>query len=352
MSRWVKEALAALRTEQAVPSSHPRRRPQLILFLSLATVLPVVFLLSTHIWLRSAYTRDLFHMQSFALQYSSSIYRYRILGPHLVLSLYHLLARHYSDQPFSMPMDPQATLLFYGACVLLNGISFFFSNLLLLLFLWDWKTGISDLHLAHYFYLILLLALSTCVVTPYDQIAYLLMLMCFLSVRIPIGWLMYVILGIAAIAGGLNRETEFLVTPALWTIALFTTPTESRLYFRAGLYHLVLFGACYVGLRIFMPGAPAIAAGMTLGGKWAFPSLIALSALFYVAVCLATRERPGIKPSIILVVLSAPYILTILIGGELRELRLLLPLLLCLFFVYVQLAHLKPKPLSFTSTSM
>ncbi len=68
---------------------------------------------------------------------------------------------------------------FYGAYVLLNAVFFFLSNLALLLFLWDRKEGISDLHLAHSFFLVLLLALSTYAVAPYDQPAYCLMLFVF-----------------------------------------------------------------------------------------------------------------------------------------------------------------------------
>jgi hypothetical protein len=245
-----------------------------------------------------------------------------------------------------MPTDPEATLLFYGAYVLMNAVFFFFSNLILLLLLWDWKKGITDVRLALYFFLVLLLALSTYAVTSYDQPAYFLMLACFLSLRIRTAWIMYVVLGVAAVTGGLNRETELLVTSALWTVAIFATPKESKRYFRAGLFHLLLFAACYVSLRFLLPGAPAIAGGLTLGGKWPLPSLMVVCALYYIAVSMAVREYPNRKPSIVLLVLSAPYIVTILIGGQIRELRLLIPLLLCVLFVYVQLAHAKMQRLT------
>jgi hypothetical protein len=342
MAQWLREALLNLRKEPTAhftPQLLDSPRPQRGLFLSLMFLIPLVTILSTHLWLRSAYTSNVFHLQGFLEQYGRGIYRYRILGSHLLLSTYHLLTTHRHDQPFSMPTDPDATLLFYGAYVLLNAVFFFFSNLILLVLLWDWKKGISDLRLALYFFLVLLLALSTYAITPYDQLAYLLMLACFLSLKVRTPWITYAVLAIAAIAGGLNRETEFLVTSALWTVALFAVPTESKRYFRAGLFHLLLFSACYIGLRLFLPGAPAIAGGLTYGGKWALPSLIVVGALFYVATGIAMREYPNPKPSLALLVLSAPYILTILIGGQIRELRLLIPLLLCLLFVYVQLAQ-------------
>jgi hypothetical protein len=350
---WLRGVLLTLRKEQTIGLAYQpsdSRRSQLGLFLSLAIVVPLVTILSTHLWLRSAYTSNVFHLQGFLDQYGRGIYRYRILGRDLLLRTYRLLASHRRDQPFSMPTDPDATLLFYGSYVLLNAIFFFFSNLFLLVLLWDWKKGITDLRLAHYFFLVLLLALSTYAVTPYDQLAYFLMLACFLALRIRTAWIMYVVLGVAAIAGGLNRETEFLVTSALWTVAIFAAPKDSKRYFRAGLFHLLLFAACYVGLRFLLPGAPAIAAGLTFGGKWPLPSLAVVCVLFSIAVSMAVREYPNRKPSIVLLVLSAPYVITILVGGQIRELRLLIPLLLCVLFVYVQLAHARMQRSAFDTT--
>jgi hypothetical protein len=344
IARWLEEALLILRKEQDPPPNHQLSdspHPQRGLFLVLAIVVPLVTILSTHVWLRSAYTSHVFNLQGFLDQYGNGIYRYRILGRDLLLRIYHLLVAHHRDQPFPMPTDPDATLLFYGAYVLLNAVFFFFSNLILLLLLWDWKKGITDLRLAHYFFLVFLLALSTYAVTPYDQPAYFLMLACFLSLRFRTAWITYAVLGVAAIAGGLNRETEFLVTSALWTVAVFSQPKEAGRYFRAGLFHLILFSACYIGLRFLLPGAPTIAGGLTYGGKWPLPSLAVVCALFFVAVSMVVREYPTRKPSLVLLVLSAPYIVTILIGGQIRELRLLLPLLFCVLFVYLQLAHAK-----------
>jgi hypothetical protein len=310
------------------------------LLLALVIIVPLVATLSTSLWLRSAYTSHIFHLQGFLDQYTSSVYRYRILGRELLLSTYRLLTTHLADRPFPMPTDPEATLLFYGSYVLLNAVFFFLSNLVLLLLLADGKMRITDLHLALYLFVVLLLALSSYTVTPYDQIAYFLLLVCFLSMRFRRSWAMYLVLGIAAIAGGLNRETEYLVTPALLTIARFTGPENSKRYCYAGLFHLLVFAACYIALRLMLPGVPTVAGGITLGGKWAMPSLIVLCALLYIALNIATREYRSRRPALVLLVLSAPYIFTVLLTGELRELRLLMPLLLCLVFVYIQLtAH-------------
>jgi hypothetical protein len=102
-----------------------------------------------------------------------------------------------------MPTNAQTTLLFYGSYAVLNTVLFFFSNLLLLLFLWDWKNGISYYILpVIYSFLILVLTLSTYVVTPYDQLAYFLMFVGFLSVRLRTSWISYLVLAFAAVAVG------------------------------------------------------------------------------------------------------------------------------------------------------
>lgn len=342
MAYPIREALVTLRKEKScnLGDQTPEHiHSQRGLLLALVIIVPLVATLSTSLWLRSAYTSHIFHLQGFLVQYSSSVYRYRILGRELLLSTYRLLTTHLADRPFPMPTDPDATLLFYGSYVLLNAVFFFLSNLVLLLLLVDGRKRITDLHLALYLFVILLLALSTYTVTPYDQIAYFLLLICFLSTRFRRSWPMYLILGIAAIAGGLNRETEYLVTPALLTIACFTVPEKRKRYCYAGLFHLLLFAACYVALRLKLPGVPTIAGGITLGGKWALPSLMVLCALFYIALNMATREYRSRRPALVLLALSSPYIVTVLLIGELRELRLLMPLLLCLVFVYVQLTE-------------
>jgi hypothetical protein len=337
-----REALVNLRKEKShclADQTPADLHFQRAFLLALVVIIPLVATLSTSLWLRSAYTSHIFHLQGFLTLYGSGVYRYRILGRELLLWTYRVLAAHHADRPFPMPTDPDATLLFYGAYVLLNAVFFFFSNLALLLLLSDGKKRITDLHLALYFFLVLLLALSTYTVTPYDQIAYFLLLVCFLSMRFRRSQAMYLVLGIAAVVGGLNRETEYLVTPALLTIACFTAPESSKRkrYCYAGLFHLLVFAACYIALRLAIPGIPTVAGGITLGGKWALPSLTVLCALFYIALNMAAREYRSRRPALVLLLLSAPYIVTILLTGELRELRLLMPLLLCLAFVYIQL---------------
>jgi hypothetical protein len=311
------------------------------LFLSFAIVIPLVTVVSTHIWLRTAYSTNVFHLQGFLDQYGSGIYRYRILGRELLLAIYHVLLRHGHDLPLAVAADPQATRYFYASYVLLNGACLFLSNLVLLILLWNYRTGMSDLRCAFYFFTWLVLALSTYTVTPYDQLAYALMLVAFLVVRARPIWLAYVAIGTVAILGGLTRETEFLVSPALWSVAIFTKGKTSRRFAAMGYVHIALFAACYIALRIVVPGTPAIAQGLSLGGgRVAFPALLVMSVIVYIGLALFSREYPGYKPGVMFLGLASPYVVTVLLSGAFWELRLIVPIVLCQLFIYTQLGDL------------
>jgi hypothetical protein len=106
--------------------------------------------------------------------------------------------------------------------------------------------------------------------------------------------------------------------------------------------NLAIFGAVYVALRVLYPGQQAIAAGSTGGGTWGLASGLALCLFFYVGTYLAGRIHSDLRPTVVLVALSVPYLAVILVSGVLRELRLLVPLLMVQAFLYVDLARLRP----------
>lgn len=305
-------------------------------------VIPVITILSTHIWMTTAYTRNVFHLQGFLTQYDSGIYRYRILGRHLLLAIYHLLLLHGHDTPLPLTIDPKATRYFYASYVLLNSACLFVTNLVLLILLWSRQKGISDLRCAFYFFTWLVLMFSLYTVTPYDQLAYALMLVAFLAVSARPTWIAYVIVGAAAVLGGLTRETEFLVSPALWTVAMFTRGQMSRRFAALGHFHLAMFAACYVVLRMTISGPSRVMQGLTFGGggRAALPGLLLMSLIAYMALALFSREYPSRKPGLVFLALSFPYVLTVLLSGLLWELRLVVPIVLSYLFVYTQLSTL------------
>ncbi len=153
-----------------------KRIPQSTLFWALAIAIPIATVVSTQLWLRSAYSGHVFNLQGFLGQYDFGIFRYRLLGRDAMLFIYRHLLRFFHDRPFDVPYDPNATLLFYASYVLLNASCFSLSNFLLLLLLSDSNRRFSNVNLATYLYLALMQALAMAVVSPYDQLAYLFLL--------------------------------------------------------------------------------------------------------------------------------------------------------------------------------
>ena len=249
--------------------------PQYLLFVTLAIALPIVILFSIELWMVSTYTGVL-GIGRFYEQYFSGIYRYRILGRDQYLFFYRFLQAHFNDRPYPLPRDPTASLLSYGAFAISNGLYFALSNLILLSLMWVKRHGFRDRDLVLYLYYTLLLALSMAIVTPHDQLAYLLLLIGILGARqrsIAVGSVLIVI---SAIAGTLNRETEFLLASFLATMAIVSPVLLAKRYWIYLAIDIVLSSGVYVGLRLLVPGKVKVIEDVTLGGIWAPESLVVL----------------------------------------------------------------------------
>lgn len=316
---------------------------QRILAAALTVALPVAVLANIEVWMQSTYTRGVFHLSTFLEQYSSGIYQYRLLGRFLLLATYRLLLHHIPLKPWPMAADPDATLPFVAAYALLNGACFFLANALLLRLLWTRRTGFRSAELAFYFFYTLLNSAAMAVVTPYDQLAYLLILLTAFGVTLRPAVLSYGLVIIAAVAGTLNRETSFLATAmllALWLCSHASVRSRMRgLAFSSAALSLLV----YAGLRIFSPHHALIAGGETMGGKWGLPAGLLALLLVAGAVALAQGVLPGVRPALLFLAFSLPYLISILLTGILRELRLFIPLVLCLLLLYMVLSRQLPQ---------
>jgi hypothetical protein len=312
--------------------------PQYLLFATLATALPLVILFSVQVWMATVYTGAL-DFNTFMAQYFHGVYRYRILGRDLLIVVYNFLQAHFAERPYPLPRDPSASFLFYSAYVLANGIYFAFTNLLLLSLLWVKKRGLPDRELLVYFFYTLLLAMSMAVVTPYDQLAYLLLLVGVWGTRVKSPSLGIILVAISAVAGTLNRETEFLLASFLATIALFSPKPLAKRY---GIYlgvDLLLSVGAYIGIRLITPGDRQVIQAITYGGKWALESVLVVSLLLAAGIVIAMRLYRNVRPALVFLVFSLPYGIAVLIGGEFRELRLIMPVLLSMLCLYVLLSR-------------
>lgn len=311
---------------------------QYVLFGALAVALPIVILFSVELWLLSNYTGAL-GIDRVREQYFVGIYRYRILGRDLLLLFYQVLHVHFRDRPYPMPRDPTTSLLSYSAFAISNGLYFAIGNVILLCMMWVKRQGFRDRDLLLYLFYTLVVALSMAVVTPYDQLAYLLLLVGVLGARqrsIAVG---LVLVGVSAIAGTLNRETEFLLASFLATMAIVSPALLAVRYWIYLSVHLVLSGVVYVALRFLVPSQVRVIDYITLGGIWGAESVLVLILLFSGAIVLAMKLYRNIRPALILLVMCSPYLLTIVLGSSFRELRISVPVLLCLVCVYLFLSR-------------
>lgn len=312
--------------------------PQYLLFGTLAIALPIVIAFSVQLWMVTMYTSTV-DIGRFHEQYFSGVYRYRILGRGQYLFLYQFLEAHFRDRPFPLPRDPATSLLSYAAFAISNSFYFALSNLILLSFMWVKRRGFLDRDLVFYLYYTLLLSLSMAVVTPYDQLAYLLVLVGILGARqrsIAVG---SILIAISAIAGTLNRETAFLVASFLATMAIVSPALLAKRYWIYLAVDIVLSIGVYVALRLLLPGKVALIQYVTLGGIWAPESLAVLIVIFAGAIVFAMKLHHNIRPAFVLLAMSLPYLTTIFIGSSFRELRISIPILLCLFCVYLFLSR-------------
>ncbi len=308
---------------------------QRLLFVLLSIVLPATIVFSC-MWLMVTTYTSSFNLHDFLLQYSSSVYRYRLLGKDLLLLIYHALLRHASEKPFPLPQEPGAQFVFYTAFVLLNGCFFFLSNLVLLCLLWVKGFGFRDAELSAYFFYTLLLAMSMAVVTPYDQVAYFFILAGLYALKAMPRVAAVLVFAASVILGALTRETELLAGSVIATIAICNKEQAKKWWPLLGL-HLVLFSGVYLWLRVRMPGTVDVIAQVGLGGasRARFLTALLYPFLFVVSVLLVLRIRNEWKPALVLLVASAPYLISILLSGIYTELRLLVPILLCMLCVYI-----------------
>jgi hypothetical protein len=333
------QSLNALRQKSAAASiPSPSMLSQYLLFGALAIALPIVIVFSVELWMVTMYT-SVVGIGRFHEQYFSGVYRYRILGRDQFLFLYQFLHAHFKDRPYPLPRDPSTSLLSYAAFAISNGFYFALSNLILLSFMWVKRRGFLDRDLVSYLYYTLLLSLSMAVVTPYDQLAYLLLLIGILGARqrsIAVG---LVLIAISAIAGTLNRETEFLLASFLATMAIVSPALLAKRYWIYLAADIVLSIVVYVGLRLLLPGKVALIQYVTLGGIWAPESVAVLIVIFAGAIVFAMKLHHNVRPAFVLLAMSSPYLVTVFLGGIFRELRISIPILLCLFCVYLFLSR-------------
>lgn len=297
----------------------------------------------------SNYTGGVFHLSGFLEQYESGVYQFRVLGRMLLVAVYEGLLRFVSDTPHAMPLDEGATRLFYLSYFLLNTL-FFVSNCALL-YLFVARRIVAG-NAAYFFFLVVSL-MSFSVPTPYDQLSIFLFLLSIIVAETEWGVAALLLFGLCGVLGTLARETHLLVSSALAVMAYVgdSALRRRRLLF-AGI-NVAVFSVVYIGIRLYLQSS-------VVAQAWVAPNLrqvtggAILATLFVAAVRVSSfgngmpaGTRPW-RPALLLLVLSAPYLVAVALTGYWLEVRLILPLVVSLFCIQYALedaqGHGAPEP--------
>jgi hypothetical protein len=296
------------------------------------TVFALLAFAATSIGFASWYSRGTFQPGLFDSLYHSGIYRYRVLGRDLVWWVYQNLVHTnvLAGNSKTIELDDPGQL--YPAFLIVNGIAFI--GLVLTLRFAARRARVAEPGATFMVWTVAtIVALSSYVITPYDNISYFVLLgfvMLATSDRRDLRWLAVAVAGL----GMLDRESMLIGIPAL--VAIYSTRTEDRDLRTVIVGSGAVMGAVYVVLRITSDGSgSAIWATVLIGDQieslrgWAGIALVGAVAFVWEELTrlVGLTDRAG-RPVAIFYLLSAPYLAVILLTGQWFELRLVMPLLL------------------------
>jgi hypothetical protein len=318
-------------------------KPGGLRLLMTSVIVPTLLMVFVYYGFSTNYTRWVFGEQSFRNQYERGIYRYRLVGREGLLATYRLLRDHQLGAPAEKPIaftdeqvhrfDPLGDLTFYNAYFVWNTLGMVLTCVLLSLLLRDqtlFTLGEPEVSL----WVLLsacVIAVTQFVVTPYDTIAYALLVGCaWASLRTLQRPTVLGLVGSVAllVLATLTRETALLSVALVAAVALSWYGLSRRSFLAVGVAGLA-FASTYLALRLWLGTQSAVFDSFSLLGWWreVFSRLGALSLLCVVSLPLlvpgAALRRYGL-----FLLFSTPYLFVTLAAGVAWEVRLWVPLYL------------------------
>jgi hypothetical protein len=309
----------------------------------LGILIPALLGIFTYVGFFTNYTTAVFNQVGFEQQYlESSIYRYRVLGSHLLLWTYqHIKEWPLADfAPYALKvLDKNGDPNFYYAYFLMNT---FFLCLTCLALVLAFSRHAAKKDFAHIdlpvFCLALLISFSQFVITPYDTLSY-----CFLALAIlPImknkpGILDDIFLGIIIVLATLTRETVALILSFYLAVHHRTILTKfipmNALQWRLLLMTL-LFLATYWLLRWQLGMENATFHRFRLLRNFSDDPLPIVGGMFLPCVMsLFFTDTTNRRPLMIFLLASVPYTLMMFAVAYPWEIRLWVPVILLMVFL-------------------
>ena len=288
----------------------------------------VLAYLTTSLGFATWYSNHSMNPNAFYAQYHHGIYRYRVLGREIVWWVYqHVVRAHFSARN----LNPGNHGRLFPALLVVNGVAFvgFVLTMRALVRRWNvvepqgtlivWTIG-------------LLAALSSFVVTPYDDLSYA-FLGVFVLLALSSRWEARTLAVVVGVIGVLNRETMFIGLTIL-VAALSTNPTDRPLR-AVTIGSAVAMAATYLLVRVSSSGSEQIWQSVIVGGQltnrraWIGVSLVVMTYLVWFRVSAITvLGAVPIRPLVVFYVLVMPYILVSVLTGGWFELRLVIPMII------------------------
>ncbi len=298
------------------------------------------------------YQPGIYSESGFRTFYETSVFKYRVLGRSLHLWLYHQLKTNKSIRNIRenkiydkrlLALDPNADNLFYLTYYIINGL---FSVLLALslLYLFDRKQLFVMNDADKIFtttILLLVIAVTQFVITPYDVAAYffeVLTFIVFLKYLRTNNWWLLLATCVLIMAATLIRESAILIL-CLMGAVYFTVNGYALWWVKKMIPPCISFFIAYFGLRMCVNSNSIqfsentkLAENLTFRPSALMGIFMAIT-IFYMILNVASRpdNRKLVRHFF---VISLPYVVMVIFVGLLVELRLWVPLIIGTAMLY------------------
>ncbi|MEW6471862.1 MAG: hypothetical protein AB1679_06305 [Actinomycetota bacterium] len=329
---------------------------------ALAGLLPATLHLVLTLGYDSSYSHQLYAREAFLYQYRHGVYRYRVVGRELVVAVGRVLD-HFGVALHTIATDighgrPPADL--FTALLVVNGVAF----VALAMLLYAVTARAADEWRLSYVIVVVLVALSGYVVTPYDNLGYLLTVGAVVVALSGRPWAPPLCLVLAGV-GTATRESFVVAVAAVAAVLVGQHGWRALGRVRDPVWWsaAALAGGwlgTYVTLRLVVATDPELDTSLSESVlnemNWEMSSVVALvfyglgaCALYLTWPALSETARKHWRPTrLLLWLFSAPYVAACVAEGIWFEaMRLLLPVLLCEHVLRRTVADRPPADLSF-----
>lgn len=304
-------------------------------------LIPALLGIFTYVGFFTNYTTGVFSQEGFEQQYlHNSIYRFRVLGSHLLLWTYEQI----KDWPLAdftpyglKAVDNDGNANFYYAYFLLNTVFLCATCVTLVLAFTRHAVKTDFLHVdLPVFLLALLMSFAQFVITPYDTLSYFFLAMAMLvTAKGKTSWLADIALGTTLVLATLTRETATLILSFYFAVHYRNilcrpfTAQQARLLLLA-----LLFLVTYWLLRWQLGMDDATHKSFRLLRNFSSDPLPIIGAIFFPALLsLFFTDNIARKPMAMFLLASLPYTLATLAVAYPWEIRLWVPIILMMVFL-------------------